>query len=130
MKSCANCGKALPLNGNPRRRTCSDACRKALTRRAPLAPVKDDEDWPSEFSATLSRLTLAQRAKLRKALEDDRLRAQAGVPQTVDLDLIDLPAHKLRAVLGPTADLTPYGWTPGAALLSFIDAAAQSLAGE
>lgn len=133
-RSCERCGKPIPAGEHHLRRFCSNSCKNMTSRdRRNGTPLKSVEavnvgDWPSEFSATLSRLSVAQRSKLRRALEaEDRLRAQAGVPQTVDLSLIDLPAHELRARLGPTADLTPYGWTPGAALLSFIESVAESL---
>lgn len=130
LKYCEHCGAQIPTGSHKLRKYCSDSCRTMASQarhkdRPPLAVVRDDAtQWPSEFAATLSRLTVDQRRKLRAALEaDDRLRAQARVPDDVDLAVIDCSAYEARQRLGPTADLRRYGWRPGAALTDFIQRA-------
>jgi hypothetical protein len=122
LRKCPVCG--TELTGNNRQRYCSDTCSKRARRNAskmePRVAV-NPADWPSAFAATLAGLTLAQRSKLRVALEGEpRLAAQAQVPVGVAVGLIDLPPSLLRLELGPLASLRPYGWEDGAALSDFI----------
>lgn len=124
IKHCEGCGKQI-TDGASNKRTCSQACRQRAFRNRKKGEAQIEvvaADWPSSFAATLAGLSLAQRSKLKLALESDpRLAAQAQVPVGVALGLIDLPPSELRLELGPTASLRPYGWEDGAAIKDFIE---------
>lgn len=122
-KHCEGCGKVME-GANAQRRTCSGACRQRVHQNRKNGVVTKQvnaADWPSPFAATLAGLNIAQRHKLKVALDSDpRLAAQAQVPVGVAVGLIALPPSELRRELGPTASLRPYGWEDGAALDDFI----------